>query len=158
MWKLCGISVIIIKHIEWILCGTSVEFLHSTLWNIRSTVWNMEFHSVELVWNSEFHINEKASEIKQCTGIHDHSSTICLNWALWRGMFLPLWYLHCICCGENWPLEINSLKLLTYLILTLGTICVELVLTNRVYRVNPAHSYVNNPVTNNCGQIWANIL
>ena len=26
VWKLCGISVIIIKHIERILCGTSVEF------------------------------------------------------------------------------------------------------------------------------------
>ena len=66
-----------------------MEFLHSTLWNIRSTVWNMEFHNVKLVWNSEFHINEKASEIKQCTGIHDHSSTTCLSWALWRGMSLP---------------------------------------------------------------------
>ena len=51
--------MIIIKHIERILCGTSVEFLHSTLWNIRSIVWNMEFHNVELVWNYEFHINEK---------------------------------------------------------------------------------------------------
>ena len=77
VWKLCGISVIIIKHIERILCGTIVEFLHSPLWNIRSIVWNMEFHNVELVWNYEFHINEKASEIKQCTGIHDHSSTMC---------------------------------------------------------------------------------
>ena len=90
VWKLCGISVIIIKHIERILCGTSVEFLHSTLWNIRSIVWNMEFHNVELVWNYEFNINEKVSEIKQCTGIHDHSSTMCLNWVLWGGMFLPL--------------------------------------------------------------------
>ena len=26
VWKLCGISVIIIKHIERILCGTGVEF------------------------------------------------------------------------------------------------------------------------------------
>ena len=26
VWKLCGISVIIIKHIELTLCGTSVEF------------------------------------------------------------------------------------------------------------------------------------
>ena len=90
VWKLCGISVIIIKHIERILCGTSVEFLHSTLWNIRSIVWNMEFHNVELVWNYEFHINGKASEIKQCTGIHDHCSTMCLNWVLWGRMFLPL--------------------------------------------------------------------
>ena len=90
VWKLCGISVIIIKHIERILCGTSVEFLHSTLWNIRSIVWNMEFYNVELVWNYEFHINEKASEIKQCTGIHDQSSTMYLNWVLWGGMFLPL--------------------------------------------------------------------
>ena len=65
-----------------------MEFLHSTLWNIRSIVWNMKFHNVELVWNSEFHINEKASEIKQWTGI-DHSSTMCLNWVLWGGMFLP---------------------------------------------------------------------
>ena len=40
---------------------------------------------MELVWNYEFHIIEKASEIKQCTGIHDHSSTICLNWVLWDG-------------------------------------------------------------------------
>ena len=85
VWKLCGISVIIIKHIERILCGPSVDFLHSTLWNIRSIVWNMEFHNVELVWNYE-----KASEIKQCTGIHDHSSTMCLNWVLWGRMFLPL--------------------------------------------------------------------
>ena len=90
VWKLCGISVIIIKHTECILCGTSVEFLRSTLWNIKSIVWNMEFHNVELVWNSEFHINEKASEIKQCTGIHDHSSTMCLNCVFWGGMFLPL--------------------------------------------------------------------
>ena len=44
---------------------------------------------MELVWNFEFHINEKASEIKQCTGIHDHSSTICLSWALWHWMSLP---------------------------------------------------------------------
>ena len=87
MWKLYGILVIIIIHIEWILCGTSVEFLHSTLWNIRSTVWNMEFHNVELVWNSEFRINEKASEIKQCTGIHDYSSTMCLKWVLRGGMW-----------------------------------------------------------------------
>ena len=65
VWKLCGISVIIIKHIECILCGASAEILHSTLWNISSIVWNMEFQNVELVWNSEFNINEKASEIKQ---------------------------------------------------------------------------------------------
>ena len=141
VWKLCGISVIIIKHIERILCGTSVEFLHSTLWNIRSIVWNMEFHNVELVWNYEFHINENASEIKQYTGIHDYSSTMCLNWVLWGRMVLPLWYLHCICCGENWLLEINSLKLLSYLILTLRMICVELVLTNQLQRVNFAHIY-----------------
>ena len=37
--------------------------LHSTLWNIRSIVWNMDFHNVELVWNSEFHKNEKGSEM-----------------------------------------------------------------------------------------------
>ena len=86
VWKLCEISVIIIKHIECTLCGTK----NSTLWNIRSIVWNMEFRNVELVWNSEFHINEKASEIKQCTGIHDHSSTMCLNWVFWGGMLLPL--------------------------------------------------------------------
>ena len=90
VWKLCGISVIIIKHIECILCGTSVEFLCSTPWNIRSIVWKMEFRNVELVWNSEFHINEKASEIKQCIGIHDHSSTMCLNWVFWGGMHFPL--------------------------------------------------------------------
>ena len=38
---------------------------------------------MELVWNYEFHINEKASEIKQCTGINDHSST--MKWVLWAG-------------------------------------------------------------------------
>ena len=82
--------MIIVKDTECILCGTSVEFLNSTLWNIRSIVWNMELHNVDSVWNSEFHINEKASEIKQCTGIYDHSSTICLNWVFWGRMFLPL--------------------------------------------------------------------
>ena len=82
--------MIIIKHIERILCETGVESLHSSLWNIRSIIWNMEFHNVELVRNYEFHMNKNASEIKQCTGIHDHSSTMCLNWVLWDGMFLPL--------------------------------------------------------------------
>ena len=33
----------------------------------------MEFHNAELVWNYDFYIHEKALEIKQCTGIHDHS-------------------------------------------------------------------------------------
>ena len=31
---------------------------------------------MELVWNYKFHINENALEIKQCTCIHDHSSTM----------------------------------------------------------------------------------
>ena len=136
----CGINVKIMwnlsdhnKHIEWILCGTSVEFFYIPNCGTSDPQYGiMEFYNVELVWNSEFHINKKASEIKQCTGIHDHSSTMCHNWALWGGMFLPFWCLHCICCGENWSLQINSLRLLTYLILTLGTICVKLVLTNWV--------------------------
>ena len=60
VWKLCGISVIILSE----FCVELVwSFLHSTLWNIRSIVWNMEFHNVELVWNSEFHKNEKGSEM-----------------------------------------------------------------------------------------------
>ena len=89
-WKLCGISVIITKHIERIVCGTSAELFTFHIVEHQSIAWNMEFHNVELVWNSEFHMNEKASEIKQCTGIHDHSSIMCLNWVLWGRKFLPL--------------------------------------------------------------------
>ena len=96
-----------------------------------TSVWNMEFQNVELVWNSEFHINEKASEIKQCTGVHDHSSTICLGWALWRGMSLPFDSYTASAVERIDHLRLIH-KLLTYLILTLETICVELVLTNRV--------------------------
>ena len=41
VWKLCGISVIIIKHIERILCGTSVEF--STFHMVEHQIHSMEY-------------------------------------------------------------------------------------------------------------------
>ena len=73
----------------------------------------MEFHNVELVWNSEFHKNEKA---QKCTGIHDHSSSMCLNWVGWGGCSY-----HCDTYTAS-AVEridhlrlINSLKLFTYL-------------------------------------------
>ena len=41
VWKLCGISVIIIKHIERILCGTSVEF--NTFHIVEHQIHSMEY-------------------------------------------------------------------------------------------------------------------
>ena len=41
VWKLCGISVIIIKHIERILCGISVEFF--TFHIVGHQIHSMEY-------------------------------------------------------------------------------------------------------------------
>ena len=41
VWRLCGISVIIIKHIERNLCGTSVEFF--TFHIVEHQIHSMEY-------------------------------------------------------------------------------------------------------------------
>ena len=41
VWKLCGISVIIIKHIESILCGTNVECF--TFHIVEHQIHSMEY-------------------------------------------------------------------------------------------------------------------
>ena len=84
-----------------------MEFSHCTLWNIRSIVWNLAFYNMELVWNSEFHINENGLEIKQCTRIHDYSSTMYLKWVFWAGCSF-----HCNTCNASAMERIENLRLI----------------------------------------------
>ena len=60
-------------------------------------------------------------KVQKCTGIHDHSSTMCLNWVGWGGVEWDVLTIVILTLHLLWrelSLEINSLKLLTYLILT----------------------------------------
>ena len=52
VWKLCGISVIIIKHTECILCGTSVEFF--TFHIVEHQIHSMEYRVPECGISVEF--------------------------------------------------------------------------------------------------------
>ena len=52
MWKLCGISVIVIKHIERILCGTGVEFFMSHI--VEYQIHGMEYGVPQCEISMEF--------------------------------------------------------------------------------------------------------
>ena len=119
----------------WMKCGNTMEKLWKSSSTIFSLFHNMELKlNVELVWEiSEFQRNEKLQKsinaqvpmiIAALCALIGHCGVEC--------SFHSDMYTASALERIDHLRLLNSLKLLTYLILTLRTICVELVLTNRV--------------------------
>ena len=74
----------------------------------------------------------KMKKVQKCTGIHDHSSTHVPELSRVGQDVLTIVILTLHLLWRELSLEINSLSYLPTLYLHLRTICVELVLTNRL--------------------------